>query len=252
MYAVADIPNAGGWTTGAASEVGATSPGTNWLFAEGTTRPQFQEYLDLANFGSTAATATVNLEYTNGDVRTQQVSVPADSFTQFNANTANGSCTPSPCNPTQSVSAQVTSNQPIVVDRLMYFHNGSISGITEAVGTPAAQSIYAFAEGYTGGQFTEYLTLQNPTNNAETVAVTLFTQSGLVFEVQVSVAAHSRGGITINNFLNPWATGSVSMVVQVPGNGEIVAERPEYFRYGISGTNITTTGATDVFGYTGG
>ncbi|HVB61236.1 MAG TPA: hypothetical protein VNE61_08610, partial [Ktedonobacteraceae bacterium] len=102
------------------------------------------------------------------------------------------------------------------------------------------------------GQFTEYLTLQNPTSNNETVAVTLFTQSGLVFQVQVNVVAHSRGGITINNVLNPMGPASVSMVVQVIGNGKIVAERPEYFRYGISGTGLTATGATDVIGYTGG
>ena len=148
-------------------------------------------------------------------------------------------------------SAEVTSDQPIVVDRLMYFHNGSISGITEVVGTPAAQSIYAFAEGYTGGQFTEYLTLQNPTNTAETVSVTLFTGHGLILQELVVVYAHSRSGITINNVLNPIGSDSVSMVVQALENGAvIVAERPEYFSYTVQ-KGLTATGATDVIGYTG-
>ncbi len=50
LYFQADIPNAGGTTTGAASIVGTTSPGRDWLFAEGYVGPKFQEYLILANF----------------------------------------------------------------------------------------------------------------------------------------------------------------------------------------------------------
>lgn len=250
MYVSAVIPNAGGETTGAASVVGATQPETNWLFAEGYTGTDYQEYLDLTNFGTTTATATVNLEYTNGDVQTVAVSVPALSSKQFDVNAANaspGTCNPSPCRVTTSVSAQVTSNLPIVVDRLMYFHyHGSLSGISEVVGTPAASNIYSFAEGYTSGQFTEYVTLQNPTASYEAVAVTLFTQHGLVLEVTVSMSAHSRSTLNINNILNPIGSDSVSMVVQALGtNAQVVAERPEYFNYGGS------TGGTDVIGYTG-
>ncbi len=254
MYVNANIPNAGGQTTGAASVVGATSADTNWLFAEGTTQPGFQEYLNLANFGSTAATASIKLEYTNGDVQTVTQPVPAQGFVQFDVNYANahpGSCYPSPCSVTSSLSVQVSSTQPIVVDRLMYFHyHGNIPGITEVVGTPAAHTIYAFAEGYTGGAFTEYLTLQNPTANNETVAVTLFTGHGLILQQQVVVSAHSRGTVTINNVLNPIGADSVSLVVQALGSGAlIVAERPQYFSYGIQGTRYTARGATDVIGY---
>src|SRR5947209_1620639 len=49
MYFTDNVPNSG-LTTGAASEVGATQPGTNWLFAEGYTGSGFQEYYELANF----------------------------------------------------------------------------------------------------------------------------------------------------------------------------------------------------------
>lgn len=252
MYFKVYIPNAGGLTTGAASEVGATSPGTDWLFAEGYTGTDFQEYLELANFGSSPATASIKLEYTNGDTQTVQVTVPALGFTQFDVNNANahpGTCNPSPCQVTGSVSAEVTSDNPIVADRLMYFHFSSahISGGTDVVGTPAANSIYAFAEGYTANTFTEFLTLQNPTSNAETVAVTLFTQHGLVFQQQVVVGAHTRSTLNINDLLNPMGADSVSMVVQVIGsNGTIVAERPMYFIF--AGNE---PGGTDVIGYTG-
>ncbi len=247
MYVNVNVSGVG-QTAGAASVVGATSPGTNWLFAEGYTASGFQEYLNLANFSGTATTATVNLEYTNGYVQSVAVNVPAYGQTQFNVNAnarPTGTCNPSPCN---EISAQVTSTHNIVVDRLMYFHYGSthIPGITEVVGAPAAASIYAFAEGYTGGSFTEYLTLQNPGTRAVTVAVTLFTQGGLVLQQQLQVGANSRGTLNINNIVNPIGSDSVSLVVQVIGSGQIVAERPLYFNY------YGDTGATDVIGYTGG
>ena len=252
MYFTANIPAAGGTTTGAASEVGATAPGDDWLFAEGYTGTDFQEYLELANFGASPATATVKLEYTNGTFQTVLVTVPANGHTEFDVNNANlhPNCGSS-CTVTTSVSAEVTTSAstPIVADRLMYFHySGKLSGGTDIVGQPApAKSIFAFAEGYTAGTFSEYLTLQNPTNNDETVSVTLFTAHQLVFEQQTTVKAHSRSTLNINALLNPMGGDGVSLTVEAIGSGAlIVAERPMYFNYG------GDTGGTDIIGYTGG
>ena len=264
MYFSDTVTNAGGHTTGAASEIGATNPGTDWLFAEGYTGTNFQEYLVLANFGTAATTANVQLKYENGHTQTLSVSVPALGQTYFDVNQANahpsGSCDVSPCSTTTSVSAEVTAAAPIVADRLMYFHFGGshISGGTDAVGEagPASHNVYAFAEGYTAGSFSEYLTLQNPTNNTETVAVTLFVDTYIMQE-QVTVKAHSRRTVSINSLVTPVAQAypnlgsnsySVSMTVQALGNGAtIVAERPMYFNYGNA-----DQGGTDVLGYVGG
>jgi kumamolisin len=264
MYFSDTIATAGGVTTGAASVVGATAPGNDWLFAEGYTATDFQEYLILANFGTASTTATMKLEYTNGHTQSVQVSVPALGQTTFDVNQANahptGTCDVSPCQTTLSVSAEITSAGPIVADRLMYFHFGPshISGGTEIVGEagPASHSVYAFAEGYTANTFQEYLTLQNPTNADETVVVTLFAD-GYVFEHQVIVIAHSRQTTGINSLVAPIAqaynnmggnSSSVSLTVQALGaNAKIVAERPMYFNF--AGVD---QGGTDVLGYTGG
>src|SRR2546421_379228 len=249
MYFTDNVPNSG-LTTGAASEVGATQPGTNWLFAEGYTGSGFQEDYELANFGSTDAHANINLEYTNGAVHTFPVTVPAAGHVAFdvNAHFSSGATT--------SVSAQITStDNPIVADRLMYFHFGGahISGGTDVVGTPAAKNVYTFAEGYTGGAFSEFLTLQNPTGNSEAVAVTLFTQGSqsFVFQEQIVVAAHTRSTININSLLNPMGSGSVSLAVQAL-SGTIVAERPIYFIFQPAGISNASQGGTNVIGYTGG
>jgi hypothetical protein len=251
MYIKDIISNAGGWTTGAITGVGATAPGSDWLFAEGYTGINFQEYYELANFGTTPANANIKLEYTDGDTQTVSVPVPALGFKQFDVNYANahpGTCMPSPCAVTPSVSAEITSNNPIVAERLMYFHFGPnhISGTTDVVGTPAAQTTYAFAEGYTNGSFSEFLTLQNPTGSNETALVTFYTTTN-VYQEQVPVTAHSRTTIDVNRDLAAkGASGAVSALVQVQGTGAvIVAERPIYFMFN------NGQGGSDVIGYTG-
>jgi subtilase family serine protease len=268
MYFSDTITTAGGLTTGAASAVAATTLGSNagsdWLFAEGYTGTNFQEYLVLANFTATNATTTVKLEYTNGTVQSVPITVNALSQYYFDVNNASAhpvaNCG---CSPTGSVSAEVTSpTASIVAERLMYFHYGSarISGGTDAVGEagPSSHAVYAFAEGYTNTNFNEYLTLQNPNGATETVAITLFADMTIIQEM-LQLQPHSRTTVGINGLVVPMATAfptnpsyvgfEVSMDIQVVnaggGSGTIVAERPLYFNY------FGDPGGTDVIGYTG-
>jgi len=242
MYFTDNIPNAGGLTTGAASQLGATAPGTDWLFAEGYTGPKFQEYFELANFGANAANTNIKLEYTDGSTQVFPVPVPAFGLVQFDVNAHPGA--------TLAVSAEITSDNPIVADRLMYFHEGSanFSGGTDVIGATAAANVYAFSEGYVSSTFQEYLTLQNPTGTDETVAVTFFL-NGLIFQQQMTVKAHSRSTVNVNSLVSPiTTTAAVSITAQAilptnPATALFVAERVMYFGYGAS------QGGTDVIGY---
>ena len=250
MYAADNIPSAGGSLTGAASEVGATTPGKDWLFAEGYTGTDFQQYFVLANFGGAPANALVTMEYNGGATKTQNVTVPPYQHVYVNVNSINGN--------TPEAAAEITSDQPIVADRLMYFHQGSahIAGITDVVGEagPASHSVYAFAEGYTGGSggnFQEDVTVLNPTVNAETVALTIFTPSA-VFQQQLVIPAHSRWTFNINAILNPIQQGENSITLQALGQGAvIVAERPMYYTMTIPHISGIQQGGTDVIGFTG-
>jgi len=257
IYISGTVPGISGSLTGAASAVGATNPGSDWLFAEGHTSSTFQESLVLANFTSSATTATIKLEYKNGSTETVQCTVNAQSQYYFTVNTPSGNsgCSiTSAGTPTSDVSAEVTApTASLVAERVMYFKYGSIPGTTDAVGEAGSsnQTVYSFAEGYTGGQFSEYLTLQNPTANAEVVAITLFADN-MIIEKEVTLPATSRTTFLINDIINPIvnaypASGShnVSMVVQVFGSGKVIAERPMYFNYG------GDLGGTDVIGFVG-
>jgi len=136
----------------------------------------------------------------------------------------------------------------------MYFDlPGSHGGSTETIGEPGPTSQSVFAEGYTANSFQEFLTLLNPTNNDETVAITFFVDT-YVIQQQIIVKAHSRQTLNINalvapitsTYVNGPGAPAVSLTVQALGtNATLVAERPMYFNFnGISG-------GTNVVGYTG-
>jgi peptidoglycan/xylan/chitin deacetylase (PgdA/CDA1 family) len=245
LYFSANIPAAGGATTGAASVVGTTGPGSDWLFAEGYTGTNFQEYLTLANFTYASASAKVKLLYTNGTSQTVSVTIPSLSFLNFDVNYASAHPLPG-SKPTTSVAAEVTASTPsIVAERVMYFHYGAqnISGGTDVIGEagPSSHSLYNFAEGYVSSTFSEFLTLLNPNSAAETVTVNIYS-SGLLKTITQQVAAQSRATVNINSYVPSGRGASLSVQAQ---SGTIIAERPMYFIMGSS------QGGTDVIGFTG-
>jgi hypothetical protein len=246
LYVKDTIPQAGGVITGAASEIGATSPATQWRFAEGTTGPSFQEELMLANFGAVDTTAHIRLEYDNGHSQMLNVNVPGQGQMLFDVNQASsqptGTCDTYLCQTSPAAAIEVMADGPIVVERLMYFHKDKhISGISTTLGEagPATTKTYAFAEGFTGNGFEEFLTLHNPTAQDETVAITFFVDTYILHR-QVIVQAHNRQTLDINALAVPVVRGhlnlgsdsyAVAMTVQVQDGGQLLAERSMYFDY---------------------
>ena len=259
--------------SGSATVVGAPAPANDWRFAEGYIGGQFQENLVLANFGTTTANATVVLEYDNGSTLTNTYPISAeDSITldvNFATNNPSGSgvCSPTPCNLSQSVSVEIkTSAGNIVAEREMFFHfnhfdralnqTTTAMGGTDVIGQSgtATATSYSFSEGYTFPGYDEWLTVQNPTNNLETVWVTLINGKGTVYSFSISVVAHSRYTLNINEIVvlrmlhpNDGTAGyQASMTVQTTDGSVFVAERPMYWN--VNGTQ----GGDDVLGYIGG
>ena len=146
---------------------------------------------------------------------------------------------------TTQVSAEVTSDAPIVAERQEYFlFNGKIPGGTDVIGESGpAKVVYSFAEGFTAPGFNEFLTLQNPNTSSESVAVTLYMHNSVISQQVVTVGPQTRVTLNINNFIVPGY--EVSLTVWA-SSGTIVVERPMYFNF----HNIAQ-GGTDVIGYTG-
>jgi len=254
MYFTTARSNISGPVTGAATVVGAQAPGSDWLFAEGYTGANFHEYLVLANYNATTpANATVKLEYSNGAVDPLTVTVAPLSQYIFDVNAASAAFAQS----TTELSAEVTSDSPIVAQRQEYFRfNGNIPGGTDVIGEPGpAKTNYSFAEGYTATGFNDFLTLQNPTTTSEQVAVTLYMSHSIISQQVVTVGPQTRVTLNINSYVvpiaqsNPQVNYEVSLAVWST-SGVIVAERPMYFNYHDTSWG-TSWGGTDVVGYTG-
>lgn len=248
LYVKTTVPNSG-LTTGAASQVGAVAPGTNWYFAQGNTSTVnnntntnfgvYQQYYVVANYGPTVANVTVKLTYTDATAPTTstvQVQPYSQSLVDVNALNAN--------QPT-IFGAEITSDQPVVVGRQQFFHYGSNSesGLTDVIGAPQSQVVYSFAEGFVSSTFSEYMSVQNPTDADETVVVTYFG-SNSIFQQQFVVKAHKVILINVGDTIMPFGSGVNSSTVQAM-NGTIVAERVMYFGY------FSNNGGTDIIGYTG-
>ena len=129
------------------------------------------------------------------------------------------------------------------------------TGGTDVLGQvgPAARSDYSFAEGYTNLGYDEWLTIQNPTANTETVNVTVSNGVGTVYTFATQVVGHSRSTVDMVAIVqqhvfhggNGYQGYEISMAVQ-SSNGPFVVERPMYWN--ASGTQ----GGSDVIGYSGG
>jgi hypothetical protein len=138
-----------------------------------------------------------------------------------------------------------------------YNHPGNGRTLTATGGTdvigqrgPATATSYSFAEGYTNVGYDEWLTMQNPSANLETIIITLANAKGTVYTFSVQVVSHSRYTVdivaTVMHYLYHNGDGyngfEVSMAVQ-SSSGPFVVERPMYWN--ASGTQ----GGSDVIGY---
>ena len=118
--------HASAWT-GGHDVLGVNSTATTWFFAEGTTRNNFEEWLCLQNPGNSDAKTTITYYTTSGQVITKSWTVKANTRLTVSANTDVGA--------NQDISAKVSSDKPIIVERPMYFNfNGVWNGGHDVVG----------------------------------------------------------------------------------------------------------------------
>lgn len=218
-----------------------------WYFAEGYTSPTFREWYYVANPSGAPVNATLTFYRSDGTLATVSASVAAGAQWVVDANAVLGSVQ-------VNNSAALTASAPVLAERVMSFtyiggvgsgssaSNALIPGGSDVLGTNAPGTLFDFAEGYTGGQFAEYLTLENPATTTATVTVTYLPSDGSTPVIRTyMVPATSRATISTNQVM------SQSFSMQIVANQPIVAERPMYFVY--TGSNRTQTGGTDIVGY---
>jgi YVTN family beta-propeller protein len=115
-----------GVCTGGHTSMGAGSPETRWLFAEGTTREDFNEWICLQNPGVLDAQVWITFCTPSGKAIQRSFIVKAASRLTIDVNRTIGNG--------RDVSAKVSSDNPIIVERPMYFDYNGWTGGHDVVG----------------------------------------------------------------------------------------------------------------------
>jgi LEA14-like dessication related protein len=201
--------NYGGAWAGGHDVIGANQASTEWYFAEGTTRQDFDMWLCLQNPNPGAITvdATYMFGPDQGPNLPQSYTLQPNSRTTIKVDDVVGE--------EKDVSVKITSASDFIAERPMYFnYGGAWAGGHDVIGANQASAEWYFAEGVTGYSFQEYICLQNPHAEVVTVDLTFMMTKGEIFSRKVSLPPNSRTTVDLNRYIG--FNGSSDMVAAHP------------------------------------
>jgi hypothetical protein len=217
----------GDWEGGHAV-VGETEPGKEWFLAEGCCDWNFETWLCILN--PNLETANVTIDYRRGDgaaLTPQLVEVAGYSRYTLYVNDVAGK---------GEFSFHITSDQPIVVERPMYFtYNYTWDGGHDNMAMDRTAPEWYLAEGSTRHGIETYLCILNPLAEEQTVMVTYMMEESSNEVVEFTVPSRSRYTRSVNADVGPDHDVSFRIIAfkgtSMAERGEIVVERPMYFLY---------------------
>jgi hypothetical protein len=217
---------------GGSTETGVPKPGKTWYLAEGSTWSGAEEWICIQNPGDTDAHVTISYMFQYGVTRRQGVLVRPHSRYTVDVKLFAG--------PDKDVSARLVSDQPVVVERPMYFNYNGLGGGSIGAAVSSLSKRWYLAEGATHKGFIEWIALMNPNASPTRAHITYVFPGGATSTQNVNLAAHSRKTVLVNDFVGP--NRDVSAIVE--SDLPIVAERPMYFDYhGVWKGGSSQTGA---------
>jgi len=225
--------------------LGATKLGLNFYFADVESQRNYASFVTILNPPG-GATAHVTVTYIAGGtvLGTKIVVVPPGQ---------RGTTSPQAVGINQQCAMYVNSDQPVVVERPMYFTtarsnvSGPITGAATVVGAQAPNTDWLFAEGYTAPNFHEYLVLANFDSNVTANAtINLEYSNGAVNPTPVAVPPQSQLFFDVNAASAGFAQSTTEVSAEVTSSAPIVVQRQEYFRF-----NGSIPGGTDDVGEPG-
>ena len=147
------------------------------------------------------------------------------------------------------VSAQVSSSQPIVVERPMYivhdFGSGLVSGADDALGATGLAKSFQFLRGSTVSGSYQFLTIANPGSVVANVTAAYVTATGTITK-SFPVAANSRQTVALFSTAAGLGPGIAAFRTALTSDQPVLVEKPSY------STNEPDFGATDTVGYSPG
>ncbi len=207
---------------GGHTSTGATAKRNRWYLAEGYCGGGFDSWILLQN--PNASDANVHIKYFGGRgvIEEQDYAVGAGSRVTVNVDSI-------PALETAEFSADITSDQPIVAERAMYFDSDGRGGGTCAPPIGSLGEQWYFAEGYTGGHFDTWVLVMNPdeTRTAR-VTATFMQPGGAVKQYELQVPPRSRSTIHVDAVPG---LDSTDVSTRIDSDLPVAAERAMYFDY---------------------
>ena len=215
------------------SAAGARQPAREWNLAEGSSVQPFDTWVLLMNPNAVATTARLRFMREDGSSVDRTEQLPAMGRRSVYVNglfTVAGFAT------------QVVSDQPIVVERAMYFDRGRGGHDTLATASPGTS--WYLAEGSSRTGFDTWLLLQNPGNAPVSANVAFITDTGRVINQPVFVLPRARTSLYVNPLV-PDSTFGIHATSDLP----VVVERAVYFDDGRAGfaSSAVPAAATEWF-----
>ena len=222
-----------GWkdlVRGGESGPGISDAALRYYFAEGTTRPGFEEWLLVLNPGSEPATLRAHY-YSSQEVVLKEYTVPPRQRLSI--------LVKAEVPWSDDVAVVLESSVPIAAERMLYFNRGrGYSGGSLSRGVNEASVMHYFPEGTVRPGFEEYLAVFNPSGIVEAqVEVELHGGGGVAKQAVFGVKPLTRLTIRVNDLVEG---GDYSM--EVRSSAPVVAERSEYFVYNdiLTGSSCAT------------
>jgi hypothetical protein len=201
------------------SAPGARQPSKTWYLAEGSTVSPFDTWVLLLNPNPVPTLAQLRFLREDGSVVEHAELLPGMGRRSVYVNALFT---------TSGFATQVTSDQPIVVERAMYFDRGQGGHDTMATAEPG--KTWYFAAGGSRAGFDTWLLLENPGNAPASVRVSFMSDTGSVTPQPMFVLPHARSSL----FTDPLMPNAV-YGMRIESDQPIVAERAVYFDDGRAG-----------------
>ena len=180
---------------GATANDGAGQAATTWLFAEGSTANGLQTFLTILNPSSRPAVVTALLYDTEGHLLGGR-SIVVDPLHRGNMRLND-------TRQASSIATYVTSTQPVVVERPLYFGdpNGTRTGGSIVFGRNGADVSWIFPAGDTSLDAREFLLALNPNPVPLTLQASFYLTNGQVVAQTFTVPASARLTIDVNRMV---------------------------------------------------
>ena len=186
--------------TGGHESLGVTAPATRWFHAEGATGAFFDTFLLLANPGAADANVTLRFLLATGAAVTTTRTVPAHGRLSVNVEMED------PALADAAVATEITSDQPIISERSMYWPGTGASWheAHNSFGATATATKWGIADGRVGGAHAHqtYILIANPSDTATAhVTIAYLKDDGTTLVRTYDVAPASRFNVGVNSLV---------------------------------------------------